>query len=118
MFVLPSNNKLNVEPIDESPQKLGFNRSYSKIDNFSIMQTKNILSLMDYKLKVLVCKIPEMKHVSISSINSTLTELRSFISNFWFPMKIILFFDHRYPNNSKYHIIHFLHVVPQMFSKW
>ena len=31
-FVLPSNNKLNVEPIDETPKyKLGLNRSYSKI---------------------------------------------------------------------------------------
>ena len=39
-FVLPFNNKLNVEPINESPKyKLGFNRSYSKIDNFSQMQS-------------------------------------------------------------------------------
>ena len=42
-FVLPSNNKQNVEPIHESPKsRLGFNRSYTKIDNYSLMQSLNI----------------------------------------------------------------------------
>ena len=54
------------------------------------MQGLNILSLTDYKLEVLASKIPEMKHVFISSINSTLTKLRSFTPNFWFPMKVKL----------------------------
>ena len=32
VFFLPSNNKLNVEPVIEASEyKLGFNRSYSKI---------------------------------------------------------------------------------------
>ena len=36
-FVLPSNNKLNVEPIIETNKyKVGFNRSYLKINNFKI----------------------------------------------------------------------------------
>ena len=35
-FVLPSNTNINVEAIIETPEyKLGFNRSYSKINNFS-----------------------------------------------------------------------------------
>ena len=75
MFVLPSNNKLNVEPIIEAPEhKLGFNRSYSKINNFCLMQSINISSLTDNGLDALGNKIPEMKHVSIFSINSTLNK--------------------------------------------
>ena len=47
-FVLPSNNKLNVESIDEYPKKLGLNRLYSKIDHFSLIQAINITCLTDY----------------------------------------------------------------------
>ena len=47
-FVLPSNNKLIVEPINETLEyKLGYNRSYSKINNFSLMLALNISSLTD-----------------------------------------------------------------------
>ena len=64
-FVLPSNNKLNVEAIIEAPEyKLGFNRSYSKINNFSLMQSLNISSLTDERLEVLANKILEMKQVN------------------------------------------------------
>ena len=63
-FVHPSNNKLNVEPIiDTSEYKLGFNRSYSKINKFSLMQSPNIWSLTDNRLEALANKIPEMKRV-------------------------------------------------------
>ena len=49
-FVLLSNNKLNIESSTEATEyKLGFNRSYSKTDNFSLMQSLNISSLMDVK---------------------------------------------------------------------
>ena len=89
-FVLPSNNKLNVEPIIETSEyKLGFNRLYSKINNFGLML--NVLSLTDNGLEALASKILEMKHVSISSIYSMLTELRSFPPNFWSPQKFIMF---------------------------
>ena len=45
-FVLPSNNKLHVETSIGTPQyKLGFNRYYSKIDNFSLLQSLNLSSL-------------------------------------------------------------------------
>ena len=54
------------------------------------MQALKILSLTDYKLEALASKIPEMKHVSISSINSTLTKLRSFTHNFWSPIEVKL----------------------------
>ena len=38
--VLPSNNEQNVEPTVEATEyKLGFNRSYLKINNFSLMQS-------------------------------------------------------------------------------
>ena len=91
-FVLPSSGKLNVEPIDESPEYgLGFNGSYSKIDNFSLMQSLNISSLTDNGLETLTSKIPEMKHVSISSINSTLTKLNWFMPNIWSPIKVKMF---------------------------
>ena len=66
-FVLPSNNKLNVEPIIKALEyKLGFTRSYSKINMFSLMQSINISNLTNdkLKLKVLANKIQEMKHVN------------------------------------------------------
>ena len=75
-FVLPSNNKLNVDSIMEVPEnKLGFNISYSKIKNFHLMQSLNISSLTDERLQQLVNEIPEMKHVSGFSINNTLMKL-------------------------------------------
>ena len=47
-FVLPSNSKLNVGlSIKVTEYKVGFNRSYSKINTFSLMQSLNISSLMD-----------------------------------------------------------------------
>ena len=50
-FVLPSNNKLNIESfIEETEYKLGFNRSYSNIDNFSLMQSLKVSNLTDDKL--------------------------------------------------------------------
>ena len=49
-FLLPSNNKLHVESSIETPQhKLGFNRSYSKIDNFNLIQSLNLTSIIDKK---------------------------------------------------------------------
>ena len=49
-FVLPSNNTLNIQSsIEATEYKLGFNRSYSKIDSFSFMQSLNISGLMDDK---------------------------------------------------------------------
>ena len=76
-FLLPSNNKLQVEsPIETSQHKLGLNRSYSKIDNFNLMQSLNLKSLIDNKLQDLVHKIPEMKQMSIYITNSTVAKLR------------------------------------------
>ena len=70
-FVLPSNNKINIEPTLEAPEnKLGFNKSYSKINNFCLMQSPNISSLTDENI---ANKIPEMKHMSVFSMNKTLT---------------------------------------------
>ena len=90
--VLPSNNKLNVEPsIEATEYKLGFNRSYSKINNFSLMQSLNISSLTDEKLQILANKIPEMKHISIFNINSMLTKLRTYPYSFWSLMKVKMF---------------------------
>ena len=43
-------------------------------------------------LKVLASKIPEMKDVSMFSIKSTLTKLRSLLPNFLSPMKDKIFF--------------------------
>ena len=84
--VLPSNNKLNVEAIIQTSEyKLGFNRSYSTINNFSSMQALNIPSLTGNGLEALASKIPEMKHASISRINSMLTKIRSFPPNVWSP---------------------------------
>ena len=51
-FVLLSSNELNIETsIETTSYKLGFNRSYSKINNFSLMKSLNISSLMDDKLQ-------------------------------------------------------------------
>ena len=55
------------------------------------MQSLNILNFTDDGLEVLANKILEMKHVSIFSINSTLTKLRTFPLNFWSPMKVKIF---------------------------
>ena len=50
-FVLLPNNKLSVESSIEAPEyRLGLNRSYSKIDNLSLIQSLNISSLRDEKL--------------------------------------------------------------------
>ena len=87
--VLPSNNKLNAEPSSEATNyEQGFNRSYFKINNFSLMQSLNISSLTDNKLQVLANKIPEMKHVLIFSINSMLTKCRTYPHSFWSLMKV------------------------------
>ena len=67
-FTLPSNNRLNIDSITEALEyKLGFNRSYSKINNFSLMQSLNISSLTDDSSQNLANKIPEMKHTSVSA---------------------------------------------------
>ena len=76
-FVLPSNNQLNLDSIMEAPEnKLGFNRSYSKINNFSLMQSLNISSLTDDSLQNCANKIPKMKHMSMFNINNTLMKIR------------------------------------------
>ena len=63
-FVLPSNNWLNVDSIIESTEnQFSFNRSYSKINNFSLMQCLDISSLTDDNLKSITNKSPEMKHI-------------------------------------------------------
>ena len=50
----------------EAPEnKLGFIRSYSKINNFSLMQFLSISSLPDDRLEPLANQIPEMKHVHL-----------------------------------------------------
>ena len=56
--------------------KLGFNRSYTKIKNCSLMQSLDISSLTDDNVKNIANKIPEMKHMSVLSINNTLTRIR------------------------------------------
>ena len=91
-FVLLSNSKLHVESSIGTPQyKPGFKRSYSKISNFSLMQSLNLLHLMDDKQQNIANKIPEMKQMLIFSMNSTLTELRTYPSNFWSSMKVKYF---------------------------
>ena len=50
----------------ETPKiKLGSNRSYSKINNFSLIQSLNISSLNDDSLQNIANKIPEMKHICV-----------------------------------------------------
>ena len=75
-FILQSNNRLNADSIMVAPKnKLGFNTSYCTIVNFSLMQSLNISSLTDDGLQNLASKIPEMKHMSVFSINNTLMKL-------------------------------------------
>ena len=91
-FVIPSNKRLNVDPIMESQEnKLGFNRSYPKINNFSLIQCLNISNLTDYSLQKMANKIPQMKHMSMFSINNTLMKIRSLPPNFWSSMEVKLF---------------------------
>ena len=91
-FVPPSNNRLNVDSIMEALEnKLGFNRSYSKINNCSLMHSLNISSITDDHLQNVASRIPEMKHVSVFSINNTLMKLRSLPPKFWSPAKVELF---------------------------
>ena len=76
----------------KAPQsKLGFNRSYSEINNFSLMQSLNISSLSDDSLQNLANKTPEMKHMSVLSINNTLTKIRLLPATSWLFMKVKLF---------------------------
>ena len=91
-FALLSNNKLHVESSIETPQyKLGFNRSYAKVNNFNLMQSLNLSSLMNDKLQNVAPKISEMKQMSIFSINSTFTKLRTYPNNFWSSIKVEMF---------------------------
>ena len=63
--------------------KLGLNvRSYSKINNFSLMQSLDMSNLTDDSLQNLANKIPEMMHMSVFSINNTLRKIRSLPPNF------------------------------------
>ena len=55
------------------------------------MQTLNITSFTDDKLWHLAHKIPEIKRMSIHSINSMLTKLRAYKTNFWSPLKVKAF---------------------------
>ena len=55
------------------------------------MQSLNISSLTDDTLQNSANKIPEMKHVSVFSINNTLTKIRSLPHNFWSSMTVKLF---------------------------
>ena len=82
-FVLLSNNQLNVDSIVEATEnELGFNRSYSKINNFSLMQSLDISSLTDDNLKSIANEILEMKHMSVFRINITLKRIRSLPQTF------------------------------------
>ena len=66
-FVLPTNNRLNVDSIIKTMEnKLGFNRSYSKINNFSLMQSLDTSSTTDKTLTSLANKIQEMKYVCLA----------------------------------------------------
>ena len=71
--------------------KLGFNRSYSKINNFILMQSLDISGLHYDNLKILAHKIPEIKHMSVFSINSILTRIRSLPPTFWSSIEVELF---------------------------
>ena len=94
-LLLPSNNKLHVESSTETPQhKLGFKRSYSKINSFNLIQLLNLTSLTDNKLQDLAHKILEMKQMSIYSINITSMasiKLRGYPNNFWPSVKVKTF---------------------------
>ena len=83
-FILPSNNHLNVGfDIKASENIFNFSRSYSKIENFNLMQALNISNFCNHNLWVIVSKIPEMMDSSTFTINSTLTKLRSFPTKHW-----------------------------------
>ena len=56
------------------------------------MQSLNISSLRDDKLQDVAYKIALRKHVSIFSINNTLTKCRTYPHNFWSSMKVKIFF--------------------------
>ena len=99
-FVLPSNNRLNVDSIIKTMEnKLGFNRSYSEIDNFSIMQTLDISSTSDKTLISLADKILEMKHILVTYKN-----------------KVTLYYRHAYSDNYYTSINNNNHVL-KMFPK-
>ena len=51
---------LSSHPIINSIMELDFNRSYFKINNFSLMQSLNISSLTDDRLHALANEIPEI----------------------------------------------------------
>ena len=53
--------------METTENKLGFNRSYSKINNFSLMQSLEISSLTDENLKNLANNILEIKHMPVSA---------------------------------------------------
>ena len=65
-FVLPVNIQLNVDSIMEATEiRLGFNRSCSKINNFSLLQSLDRSSLTNDNFNSIANKIPEMKHVCV-----------------------------------------------------
>ena len=74
-----------------SQHKQGFNRYYSKTDNFILMQLLNLTSFMDNKLQDIYHDILEMKQMSIYRIKSTLTKLRAYPNNFWSSLKVKMF---------------------------
>ena len=55
------------------------------------MQSLDISSLIDDNLKSIADKIPEMKCMSVFSINNTSTRMRSLPPTFWSSMKVKLF---------------------------
>ena len=77
--------------MESTEHKPGFNRSYSKINNFSLMQSLDISSLTDDNVKILAHKIPEIKHMSVFSINNILTRIKSLPPTFWSSMEVKLF---------------------------
>ena len=91
-FLRPSNNSLHVKTSVEIPKhKLGFNRSYSKIINFNLMQTLNLTSIPNDKLQDLTHKISQIEQMSYHSINIMLTKLRAYPTNFWSSPKVKAF---------------------------
>ena len=76
--------RVNIDSsLKTSENRLGFNRSYYKIDNFSLMQSLNISNIKDHDLQAIVTKIPEMKHYAIFTINDTLTKQWSIPTIHW-----------------------------------
>ena len=83
-FILPSNNWFNIDSsIKAWENKFGFNRSYSKILNFSLIQFQNISSLHDHELQLIATEIPDIKYFFIISMNNTLTTLHSILITHW-----------------------------------